>query len=168
METGAALSDYQKAGKNLDASVWETSKALRVPKKANSKGCSSSSYMGVFNSSMKKGTRRRVDIKFYAYRERVFASLYFTGNGFFNRSMRLWARSQGYQLNDKGLFRRKDQKRMMEATEEQQIFDQLGLVYKFPHERDSFDAIEAKSGEEIDYQPTMGEMNEYKENVWID
>ena len=46
---------------------------------------SGSSYMGVFNSPVVEGRRRRVDIKLYPYRERAFASLYFTGNGFFNR-----------------------------------------------------------------------------------
>lgn len=40
---------------------------------------SSSSYMGVFYSPLFAGKRRRIDIKFYPFRERVFASLYFTG-----------------------------------------------------------------------------------------
>ena len=49
----------------------------------NKEGCSS--YMGVFFSPLIKGKRRRVDLKFYPYRERIFAALYFTGNGHFNR-----------------------------------------------------------------------------------
>ena len=46
----------------------------------------SESYMGVFVSPVVKDKRRRVDIKIYPFRLRVFASLYFTGNGWFNRS----------------------------------------------------------------------------------
>lgn len=48
------------------------------------------SWMGVWIGN--RGKHRRVDIKFYPYQERIFAALYFTGSGEFNRSMRLWAR----------------------------------------------------------------------------
>lgn len=41
----------------------------------------SSSWMGVMMSPVIANKRRRVDIKFYPYSERVFAGLYFTGNG---------------------------------------------------------------------------------------
>ena len=59
------------------------------------------SYMGVFASPTFPGKKRRIDIKFYPYRERAYAMLYFTGNGFFNRSMRLWAsKEKGMILND--------------------------------------------------------------------
>ena len=44
----------------------------------------SNSYMGVFVSPLLK-KHRRIDIKFYPYREKAFATLYFTGNGHFNR-----------------------------------------------------------------------------------
>ena len=65
----------------------------------------SKSYMGVFSSPKLIGKMRRIDIKFYPYRERAFASIYFTGNGFFNRSMRLYAsRIKKMTLNDHGLF----------------------------------------------------------------
>ncbi|CAJ1958452.1 unnamed protein product [Cylindrotheca closterium] len=166
METGYTLSDYQQAGKNLDRSVWETSKALRPPTTRREEK-SHATYMGVFNSPKNVGTRRRVDLKFYPYRERVFASLYFTGNGFFNRSMRLWARQRGWQLNDTGLFERGTKKRILDATKEQQVFDILELVYKHPHERDSFDALEPKTGQVVDYEPTQGEFKEDAENQWI-
>ena len=67
--------------------------------------CGSKSYMGVFSSPKFIGKMRRIDIKFYPYRERAFASVYFTGNGFFNRSMRLYAsRIKKITLNDHGLF----------------------------------------------------------------
>jgi DNA polymerase lambda len=95
-----------------------------------------SSYMGVFNSPTIPGKRRRVDIKFYPHRERAFAWLYFTGNGFFNRSMRLYADvKKGYQMNDQGLFIRGTNDRVMEAATEKEVFDFLGLEYKEPHER---------------------------------
>lgn len=109
-----------------------------------------------------------MDLKFYAYRERVFASLYFTGNGFFNRSMRLWARQRGWQLNDMGLFERGTKKRILDASEEQQVFDMLELVYKDPHERDSFDALEPKTGQIVDFEPTQGEFREDADNRWIE
>jgi len=58
-----------------------------------------SMWMGIFNSPVVKGMRRHVDIKFYPYSERVYATLYFTGNGYFNRSMRLWAKeNKKYKL----------------------------------------------------------------------
>mgnify|MGYP001221257859 CR=1 FL=1 len=49
------------------------------------------SYMGVFISPVDKEKRRRVDIKFYPYREKAFATIYFTGSGWFNRAMRWYA-----------------------------------------------------------------------------
>ena len=49
---------------------------------------------------------RRVDIKVYRPEEYPFALLYFTGSGYFNRSMRWWAQTKfGLSLNDKGLAR---------------------------------------------------------------
>lgn len=104
----------------------------------------SSSYMGVFYSPTAGKKKRRIDIKFYPYRERVFASLYFTGNGWFNRSMRQWSRrAKKMSLNDHGFFSiEQDGKRLpIEAETERQVFDLLGLVYKEPTERDCFDAV---------------------------
>lgn len=49
METGNELGDYQQAGKNLEPTVWETSKPLRLPTTANGEK-SHSTYMGVFVS----------------------------------------------------------------------------------------------------------------------
>jgi len=107
------------------------------------------SYMGVFVSPVFPSKRRRLDIKFYPYRERAFASLYFTGNSFFNRSMRLFSKRRKMALNDHGLFsgdsgrgHGTSLKRIrIEAKTESDIFDALGLVYREPHERDSFDAV---------------------------
>lgn len=63
METGSVLADYQRAGRILPPDVWEASKALGPPRNRRMGKSSSSSYMGVFNSPLKKGARRRVDIK---------------------------------------------------------------------------------------------------------
>ncbi|KAI2495369.1 DNA-directed DNA polymerase [Fragilaria crotonensis] len=116
----------------------------------------SQSYMGVFISQSVPGVRRRIDIKFYPFRERAFASLYFTGCGWFNRSMRLWAtRKKNLLLNDHGLFLadgkghhvpRPDEKLLHEALSEADVFDILGLVYKQPHERDCFDDVVSTDG----------------------
>jgi len=107
------------------------------------------SYMGVFVSPLFPSKRRRIDINFYPYRERAFASLYFTGPSYFNRSMRLFSKRRNMSLSDRGLFLNDSNeihgqslKRIkIEGTKESDIFDALGLVYREPNERDSFDAV---------------------------
>ncbi|KAL7574842.1 hypothetical protein ACA910_010679 [Epithemia clementina (nom. ined.)] len=101
-----------------------------------------SSYMGIFTSPTTKRLRR-VDIKFYPNRERIFALLYFTGNGYFNRSMRLWSlRKFGWTLNDHGLFQRDTNVRVVDSVRtEQEVFQTLQLAWREPHERDCFDAV---------------------------
>jgi DNA polymerase lambda len=167
MQTGSKLTDYQTSSKFLQKDVWTWSKV----KKYGTSETSSSSYMGVFHSPTKKGRRRRVDIKFYPYRERVFASLYFTGNGYFNRSMRLWsARKFNLTLNDHGLFSRGTVDRVMEASEESEVFDKLQLAYKEPIERDSFDAVEPLEGEEASADMDISEAEFYGDDkhVWVE
>ncbi len=88
MKTGSSISDYEKSSKHIPQEAWKWSKSVGY---LTSKGHDGSSYMGVLQSPKIAGKRRRIDIKFYPWRERIFASLYFTGNGYFNRSMRLWA-----------------------------------------------------------------------------
>lgn len=106
------------------------------------------SYMGVFVSPLFPNKRRRIDIKFYPYRERAFASLYFTGSSFFNRSMRLFSKRRRMVLNDHGLFDNSNgdctsslKRIRVDARQESDIFDALGLVYREPHERESADAV---------------------------
>ena len=146
-ETGRKLEDFEMNTQKLPRHVWQ----VFTPVEDKSSGDhSSSSYMGVFNSPTVPGKRRRVDIKFYPYRERIFASLYFTGNGHFNRSMRLWAKCKfGWTLNDHGLFVNDARAhRVMEedVKDEKEIFDKLKLVWKEPKERDCFDAVTPKAG----------------------
>ncbi len=131
-----------------------------------------STYFGVFHSPVVNGKRRRVDIKFFPYRERIFATLYFTGNGFFNRSMRLWAsRKFKLLLNENGLFTRDLSSRVMEADTERQVFDHLHLIYKQPHERDCFDAVQPVDQSD-DAQLAIVSLaeinNDESEHRWID
>lgn len=116
------------------------------------------SYMGVFLSPTFTGKRRRIDIKFYPYKERAFATLYFTGNGFFNRSMRLYAtRIKKMTLNDHGLFplNKSDKHsnlgkskisdiKSLSANTERDVFKLLNLKYREPNKRACFDDVMEK------------------------
>jgi len=82
---------------------------------------------------------RRIDIQMIPSQYWPCAMLYFTGSGHFNRSMRLYARHMGYQLNEKVL-----QPRITDDTfgdplkvkTERDVFRYLGLAWREPHERD--------------------------------
>jgi DNA polymerase/3'-5' exonuclease PolX len=86
MKTGFTAREYMKSSRHIPEDAWGPAK---TPGYMSNKGSRRSSYMGVFQSPIVQGRGRRVDIKFFPWRERIFATLYFTGNGFFNRSMRL-------------------------------------------------------------------------------
>ncbi|KAK4058384.1 hypothetical protein OIO90_000542 [Microbotryomycetes sp. JL221] len=60
------------------------------------------------------GKMRRLDILGVPYDELPAALIYFTGNDYFNRSMRLKARHLGYRLNQRGLY--KDVSRARDGT----------------------------------------------------
>jgi DNA polymerase/3'-5' exonuclease PolX len=83
----------------------------------------------------------------YPYHERVFASLYFTGNGHFNRSMRLWAsRKYKYKLSDHGLLIKSTQLPVLtNPSSEKEVFDVLGLQWKETTEREFFDDVVSMS-----------------------
>jgi DNA polymerase lambda len=169
MKTGSTIADYQESSRYIPRDAWEGSKVVGYSSTRSSEK-SSSSYMGVLKSPVVEGRRRRVDFKFYPYRERIFASLYFTGNGYFNRSMRLWAgRKFNFILNDHGLFSSGTVDRVMEASEEREVFEKLQLVYKEPVERDCFDACEPKEGivEMEDMEITEAEFFSGNAHVWI-
>ncbi len=113
-------------------------------------------YMGVFVSPLDKAKRRRIDIKMCPSREKAFCELYFTGTSFFNRAIRWYAKAEkGMKLDNRGLFTRtavqekkkhSSEGKRLKATSEKEIFDILGLVYKEPHERESFAAVVPKDG----------------------
>jgi DNA polymerase/3'-5' exonuclease PolX len=118
----------------------------------------------------------------------AFASMYFTGNGDFNRSMRLWSsKARGMTLNDHGLFpngtdfangkesvdKLKGACRSngsLPAATEEDIFELLGLEYRAPSERDSFDAIVEKSTSQpvAIVELDKGEIHHEMKHIWID
>lgn len=117
------------------------------------------SYMSIFHSPVHKGKVRRVDLKLYPYQDRAYASIYFTGNTAFNRSMRSYAmQRKNYGLSDHGLFplvdadrAKKHQERRqyrigrIHADTEEEIFEKLGLVWRGPTERKCFDDVIEKA-----------------------
>jgi DNA polymerase/3'-5' exonuclease PolX len=170
MMTGSSYEDYEDASRHVPRKAWRLTK--RVPF-TSATSDHSAFYMGCLYSPVHPERRRRVDIKFYPYRERIFATVYFTGNGYFNRSMRLWAtRKFNCKLNDHGLFERGDDtKRVMEASEEKDLFDYLKLVYKKPEERDSWDALEPMDEDSADIvelqEMTDSQLRADETNVWV-
>jgi len=100
-------------------------------------------YMGVaclphpVEGSNVKPMHRRMDIKVYHSAQLPTALLYFTGSARFNRSMRLWAKLKGFNLQDKGLYADRDQAEMsrINVTSEEDVFVALGLDYVPPERR---------------------------------
>ena len=87
-----------------------------------------------------KRLHRRMDIKTYTPDEMPFALLYFTGSGYFNRSMRTWAdKAKGLSLHDRGfnLVRGNDMTAVRDAKfrDERDVFEYLGLEYVPPEDR---------------------------------
>jgi DNA polymerase/3'-5' exonuclease PolX len=136
----------------------------------------SQSYMGVFLSPNCQGMRRRIDIKFYPNTMKIFAMLYFTGNGFFNRSMRQWAQQKkGWLLSDHGLFEGDTTTRVVDGEEafdpqhEIDVFNKLDLIWREPDERDSFDAVKGKDGSLVDTDMSKGDLRrENDSHAWVE
>lgn len=105
-----------------------------------------STYLSVFRSPTIQGRRRRVDFKLYPYDALPFATLYFTGGKYFNRSMRQFAKSEfNWKLDDKGIKDRRTNKNIdfhPPLKTEHDVFRALGLVYKRPADRKFFDDVE--------------------------
>ncbi|GAM27101.1 hypothetical protein SAMD00019534_102760 [Acytostelium subglobosum LB1] len=101
----------------------------------------SDKYMGVCRHGP-NGKHRRIDFQTIPREEWPYALLYFTGSDHFNRSMRLWARKNGFSLSSSHLVRRwgtgdnEVKGDPIEAATERDIFLLLGLEYKEPHERE--------------------------------
>jgi len=93
-------------------------------------------YMGVCRIDS-DGLARRIDIRMVAYESWPPALLYFTGSGSFNVRMRNIALSQGYTLNEYGLYPLNEGKKgpMVDVGSEKDIFAKLGLLYIEPKER---------------------------------
>ena len=94
--------------------------------------------------------------------------------GFFNRSMRVWAdRRFNWKLSDHGLYDRSDGKtRVREASTERDIFDHLKIVYREPHERDCWDALEPiegnLEGEDEDLELTATDFKNEDNYAWVE
>lgn len=110
------------------------------------------SYMGVARVASMSGLCRLVDIKWYPYKQRAFAQLYFTGNAYFNRSMRLYSKIIGHSLSDRGLIKTQRKyiggkyqvlakKTSLPATTEADMFRLMGLEYRAPNERNTYDVV---------------------------
>jgi NAD-dependent DNA ligase/DNA polymerase/3'-5' exonuclease PolX len=82
---------------------------------------------------------RRVDFLFTNPEEFPFAILYFTGSKIFNTVMRNIALTNGYTMNEHGIYKMEGKIKGEKANHvfqtEKDIFDFLGLVYKNPFER---------------------------------
>eukprot|EP00397_Hematodinium_sp_SG-2012_P027503 GEMP01028902.1.p1 GENE.GEMP01028902.1~~GEMP01028902.1.p1 ORF type:complete len:661 (-),score=138.47 GEMP01028902.1:271-2253(-) len=100
-------------------------------------------FMGVFRLTGSP-YHRRIDIKLWPREQYAYALLHFTGNGHFNRSMRLFAQKLGYSLSDHGLCAvHRDAKtktkiamaKSVPAQTEEDVFAHLGLKYMPPEQR---------------------------------
>lgn len=87
---------------------------------------------------------RRIDLLFVPGSELGAALIYFTGNGIFNRSMRLLASKKFMRLNQRGLYAdvlRGPQRakinagRLLESRDERRIFEILGVPWRPPEHR---------------------------------
>jgi len=75
----------------------------------------------------------RIDIRYIPYKSYYYALLYFTGSKDFNRKMRLIAISNGYKLNEYGLYNSNN--KSFRVDSEKDIFDLLQLDYITPNKR---------------------------------
>lgn len=90
------------------------------------------------------GIWRRIDFLLVPPDELGAALLYFTGNGLFNRTIRLLAHKKGYRLNQHGLYsnvirvnrRKTTSGHLVEGRSERKIFEILGVPYREPSKRD--------------------------------
>ena len=90
------------------------------------------------------GVWRRIDLLIVPPDEIGAARLYFTGNGLFNRTIRLLAQHKGFSLSQHGLFRdvARGKRReklsegvLVESKSEHRIFEILEIPYREPEDR---------------------------------
>lgn len=92
------------------------------------------------------GIHRRLDLKVYPASHFPFAIMYFTGSDHFNRSMRHYAKKQGWTLSDHGLCPavraagvRIHKGKSVFCRNEEAIFDAMGLRFIPPTERSCYE-----------------------------
>lgn len=101
-------------------------------------------YMGVCLSPLFPDRHRRIDIIVSPYSEYACALVHFTGSAHFNRSIRHLAKTKGMSLSEHalrtGVVRGSTEKlykgNALPTPTEKSIFDQLGVPYRPPEERD--------------------------------
>jgi len=125
-----------------------------------------STYMGV--CKLGKGRRhRRIDIKIYKSHLYAFALLYFTGDSYYNRSLRSYARRmKNLSLSDNGFKLTESRKQMTRidvpseefieranatCDTEEKVLEVLGVPYRAPDERGCLDAYQT-----VDYEVVEG------------
>ena len=93
-------------------------------------------YMGICH--LFNGQYVRIDIRYIKYESFAPALLYFTGSGELNRKMRELANTQGYTINEYGVYKYVDKKKGDEirVKTERDIFDLIGMKYLNPIERE--------------------------------
>ncbi len=91
-------------------------------------------YMGF--SKYKNKPVRRLDIMYVPYDSYHTSLLHFTGSWEFNRKMRELALDLGYTLNQYGLYKFKNGKKIrIKTNTEEEIFEKLGMEYIEPQNR---------------------------------
>ena len=93
-------------------------------------------YMGICH--LFNGQYVRIDIRYIKYDSFAPALLYFTGSGELNRKMRELANTQGYTINEYGVYKYVDKKKGDEISvkTERDIFELIGMEYLNPRERE--------------------------------
>lgn len=83
------------------------------------------------------GRVRQIDILHIKHSSYAAALLYFTGSWIFNETMRGYAKSRGYRLNQAGLYRvdKNGNLKLIPTDSEEKIFELLGLRYIPPAAR---------------------------------
>uniref|UniRef100_H2ZVH2 DNA polymerase lambda n=1 Tax=Latimeria chalumnae TaxID=7897 RepID=H2ZVH2_LATCH len=101
-------------------------------------------YLGVCRLPEPGRRHRRLDIIVVPYSEFACALLYFTGSAHFNRSMRALAKTKRMSLSEHSLNRDVIRRGAVKVSPgvpvptpaEKDVFEQLGLPYRDPHQRD--------------------------------
>ena len=93
-------------------------------------------YMGICH--LFNGQYVRIDIRYIKYDSFAPALLYFTGSGGLNRKMRELANTQGYTINEYGVYKYVDKKKgdKIIVKTERDIFELIGMEYLNPRERE--------------------------------
>ncbi len=105
-----------------------------------------------------KKTNTQVDMRLVHDHEYGAALMYFTGSKEHNIALRTWAKSEGWKLNEYGVFDAETDKRLAGATEEE-IYRLFGLQYIPPELREERGEIEKARSHAL---PKLAEMEDIK------